>query len=122
MTGRASSLAPLRSSHLVRLLLAALLLCGCAGRGQPTSLTGKTVYRGMGVEQVQIVAAAGGREVGRTRSGYHGSWRLSLPPGRYLLSATGRAGAVALTGRLEVEVAPGRRDQLLLELAPADSP
>ena len=93
-------------------------------------VSGKTVFRGMGIEGAEVAAwplkpgAAG--PVDRTRSGYHGSFLLHLPPGAYRLEARavvprGRDDQV-LRGRLEPVAVPAdarRVDRLVVELAPA---
>lgn len=114
---------------------AALLLLSCAPRtGADATVSGKTVYRGMGVEgvaiEVQRLESGGWVRDAAVRSGYHGSFVARLRPGRYRLSArTGlpaaRGGTVWLLGTLEgLDVSPGTRrlDRLVVVLAPPERP
>ncbi len=92
-------------------------------------MSGKTAYRGMGIEGAEVVAwplaPEGSGPADRTRSGYHGSFLLHLPPGTYRLEARalvpkGRDD-LPLRGALQpVEVPAGtsRVDRLVVQLIP----
>jgi len=109
------------------LLLALFALGGCLREPGATTLSGKTVHGEMALEGALVTARPSddpsAPPAARVRSGYHGSWRLELPPGRYDLCAAfelprGR-GTLPVAGCLrEVEVPPGtaRIDRLLLTL------
>lgn len=124
--------------RLRRALALVLLLsvAGACGReaGRSAAVSGKTVYRGMAVEQVAVRAVrrsqGGEEEAGTARSGYHGSFVLRLPPGRYRIEASGTIprgpGDVLLKGvveDLEVPEGASRVDRVVVTLAPsADAP
>jgi len=102
-------------------LISVLLLL--AQPAYAATVTGKTVFRGMGVEEVRLIATVDGVEVARTRSGYHGSFRLALPEGVYELHGStvleSARGEVAVSGSIpDLRVGNGRIDRLVLELAP----
>lgn len=112
-------------------LLSFLCLLIACGRDNPdhASITGKVVYRNMGIEEVPIRALRrnGDRweEYTSGRSTYHGAFVFRVPPGTYRLVAGGDIPAgrkeIPLTGRSErIEVLPGTRriDRVLIELAP----
>jgi len=117
-----------------RLAAALLLLCtvGCAGRDTSVTVSGKTAYGELAVEGAVVTAlrleAGAWTAAAATRSGYHGSWVLRLPPGAYRLEAEGSlpaAGGATLTlsgVRTGVVVAAGqgRVDRLLIPLEPTD--
>ena len=92
-------------------------------------LTGKTVYAGMAIEEVQVrVLRLDGdqwKESASGRSGYHGSFIVKTNPGRIRLEARGEIfrnnKKIPLAGRVNVlEVPPGtpRMDRIVIELAP----
>jgi len=109
-------------------LLLALLLLACAGGKEPlVTVSGKTAYGEMAIEEVQVRAfretERGWVEQAAVRSGYHGSFVVDLPPGRYRLEARGRIFSfgkeIGLSGSLEpLEVPPGagRIDRLRIDL------
>ncbi len=117
---------------IILLALLSLLLCGCEGgserAGDRVTVSGKTIYKDMAVEEVSIHALRmeDGKwlEAGRTKSKYHGSFRLDLAPGRYKLEATGTLPGpmeTLLTGalpQLEVPSGQDRLDQVVIELVP----
>lgn len=84
-----------------------------------TVVSGKVAWNQMGVEEANITATRGGREEATFKSAYHGSWRVSLPPGVYTFTARYRVReGLNLKGDLEnVEVGGDRIDQLMLILA-----
>ena len=110
--------------------LLGLLPTACAERHTTTAVVaGKTVYRGMGVEEVQLEAfALDGRQsdvVATGRSGYHGSFSLRLPPGNYRLEGRGslpqqNRGALELGGQVTVDVPSDVRrvDRVVIPLGP----
>ncbi len=93
-------------------------------------MSGKVVYRGMGLEEVPIAVLI--REGGRWaraeegRSGYHGTFHLHLPPGEYALAVEVGGTVVGrpdlrLRGRVEgLEIGAGgqRLDRVVIELRP----
>jgi len=106
------------------------LLIAC-GRDNPdhASITGKVVYRNMGIEEVPIRALRWIEdrwvEYASGRSTYHGAFVFRVPPGTYRLEARGAIPEgrkeIPLTGGSErIEVLPGTRriDRVLIELAP----
>ena len=109
-------------------LLGSALFLGCSGTDTTTAVvSGKTVFRKMAVEEVEVTAYPldGGDpgSVVRGRSGYHGSFTLRLMPGNYRLVGKGSLphrdrGAMPLTGSVAVEVPPGARrvDRVVLPL------
>lgn len=112
--------------------LALLWACG-APRGDATVVSGKTVYRGMGVEEVRLevfpAAGRGAEPVARGRSGYHGSFALHLAPGRYQVAARGSLPGPGGSHRplvasqsLEVPAGSGRIDRWVVELGPPAPP
>lgn len=115
-----------------RLAVALLLLwvAGCLPRETSVTVSGKTAYGDLAVEGAAVSAlrleAGVGTPVGSTRSGYHGSWILRLPPGTYRLEAEGSlpaagGGALSLSGvlgRVHVAGDEGRVDRLLISLEP----
>lgn len=98
------------------------------------TVSGKTAYGDLAVEEAQIVAlgagAPDGAPVASTRSGYHGSWVLRLPPGTYRLEARASLPAaggatIQLFGALDglvLEGPSGRVDRVVLRLEPAAGP
>ncbi|MEK6697286.1 MAG: hypothetical protein AABY98_09080 [Candidatus Deferrimicrobiota bacterium] len=115
-------------SAIVVLLLFLLPACDWRGAGQVV-LTGKTVYAGMAIEEVQVrVLRLDGdqwKESASGRSGYHGSFIVKTNPGRIRLEARGEIfrnnKKIPLAGRVNVlEVPPGtpRMDRIVIELAP----
>ena len=115
---------------LVSSFLLFILLSGC--HPSPRDLTvvsGKTVYGDLALEDVQIeifrLEKSEWRYYSETRSGYHGSFRIHLPPGEYLLraSTTLKSGEdeLLLSGALQsliVKEAKGRMDQVVVGLFP----
>jgi hypothetical protein len=110
------------------LLLFQLSACDRGGAGQVV-VTGKTVYAGMAIEEVQIrVLRLDGdqwKESGSGRSGYHGSFIVKTNPGRIRLEARGKIfknnKEIPLAGRvsaLEVPSDTRRMDRIVIELAP----
>ena len=92
-------------------------------------ITGKTVYAGMAIEEVQVrVFRLDGdqwKESGYGRSGYHGSFIVKANPGRIRLEARGEIfkdnKKIPLAGRvtaLEVPSGIRRMDRIVIELAP----
>ncbi len=116
---------------LISALLAALISAGC--HPSPLSLTlisGKTVYGNLALEDVHIKIYnwehSRRQYFSDTRSGYHGSFRVHLPPGVYSLQASTmlRVGQneVLLTGALEelvVREAERRMDQVVIHMVQA---
>ncbi|GEM_PF-3300052 len=102
-------------------LLAVAVGCGPPRSGEVT-VSGKTVFRGMGVEEVgiRVYRAGEDEDVARTRSGYHGSFAVRLPPGRYRLEAVGTLpagrGRRELRGEAEVKVGDRRVDRVVIPL------
>ncbi len=127
--GTSGSIRPRRIS--AALLLPLLLLLSCRPSGEErVRVTGKTAFRGMAIEEVRVRALRrdgdAWREVAATRSGYHGSFVIDLPPGQYRLEATGEihfSGKPApLSGVVEdLRVPPGngRIDRVVVELSPS---
>ncbi len=115
-------------------LCIALFLAGChPSPGKLAVVTGKTVFGNLAVEGARL-------EIERwepnrwehhstSESGYHGAFRLHLPPGRYRITArkTVRMGTgeIAITGVLEgliVDRPRGRIDQIVIEMGPEGDP
>ena len=102
----------------------------CACRPAPAgtvTVTGKTVYQNMALEDAQITIyrreGSSWKFCSDTRSGYHGTFRVHIPAGRYQLAAskTIRMGSrdIYLEGALKelvIEEPGGRIDQLLIVL------
>ena len=93
-------------------------------------LAGKTVYRGMAIEEVRVrVFRLDGdqwKESASGRSGYHGSFTVRTDPGVIRLEASGEIfkenEKIPLAGRvsaLEVPSGIRRMDRIVIELAPA---
>jgi hypothetical protein len=110
------------------LLLFQLPACGWGGAGQVV-ITGKTVYAGMAIEEVQVLVLRldGDRwkESASGRSGYHGSFIVKTNPGMIRLEARGEIfkdnKKIPLAGRvtaLEVPSNIRRMDRIVIELAP----
>ena len=104
-----------------------LVLSACAGDREPAvTVSGKTVYHGMGMEEVEVRVSrwdGQGWAVHRSaRSGYHGSFIVRLAPGRYrleaetVLSSSRADDGTTIHGTAEVSVVRARIDQLLVEL------
>jgi len=93
------------------------------------AITGKTVYAGMAIEEVQVrVLRLDGdqwKESASGRSGYHGSFIVKTNPGTIRLEARGKIfknnKEIPLSGRVTaLEVPPNirRMDRIVIELAP----
>jgi len=94
-----------------------------------TLVSGKTVYGDLALEDVYIevyrLEQSRWRYFSDTRSGYHGSFRIHIPPGTYSLKAskTIRIGEdkVSVTGildKLEVKGSSRRIDQIVVIMVP----
>jgi hypothetical protein len=116
------------SRAIMVLLLFQLPACGWIEAGQVV-LTGKTVYAGMAIEEVQVlVLRLDGdqwKESASGRSGYHGSFIVKTNPGMIRLEARGKIfknnKKTPLVGRvtaLEVPSGTRRMDRIVIELAP----
>ena len=115
---------------LISCLLFALIQAGC--HPSPRNLTlvsGKTVYGKMAMEDADIVVyrwePSRWRYISDTRSGYHGSFRVHLPPGTYRFQASTtmrlQDEQISLSGTLEnlvVKKAKGRMDQVVILMVP----
>ena len=112
-------------------LLAGLLPFPSCGKNGPdlVKIKGKTVYLDMAIEETAVRALRWEKgqwtESAATRSGYHGSFVLRVPPGRYRLEAKGEIpqgpGTIVLEGHAELPDIPsaaGPVDRILIELAP----
>lgn len=93
------------------------------------AITGKTVYAGMAIEEVQVrVLRLDGdhwKESASGRSGYHGAFIVKTNPGRIRLEARGEIfkdnKKIPLAGRvtaLEVPSGIRRLDRIVVELFP----
>lgn len=100
--------------------------CDSRGAG-PVVVTGKTVYQGMAIEEVQVrvLRKDGGRwnETTSGRSGYHGSYQVRTESGTFRLEARGEiiAGGerISLEGRVDNLTIPPdvrRIDRIVIEL------
>jgi len=98
-------------------LAALLLFFGFSAAGEMVLVTGKTAYKGMGVEEVRILAGGDGFKE-EFKSTYHGTFRMELPPGEYNLTAVGELPGIRLTGHLALEVDEGvkRIDRVIINL------
>ena len=117
------------------LVLTALLLLACS-QSAPRKLTivsGKTVYGKMAMENADIAVyrwePSRWRYISDTRSGYHGSFRVHLPPGTYRFQASTtmrlQDEQLSLSGTLEnliVKKAKGRMDQVVILMVPVSVP
>jgi hypothetical protein len=110
------------------LLLFQLPACSW-GEVEKVVITGKTVYAGMAIEEVQVrVLRSDGdqwKESASGRSGYHGSFIVKTNPERIRLEAKGEIykdnKKIPLVGRVtDPEVPSGirRMDRIVIELAP----
>jgi Cd2+/Zn2+-exporting ATPase len=115
-------------SAIVVFLVALFSACDRRTAGQVV-LTGKTVYAGMAIEEVQIrVFRQDGsqwKESTSGRSSYHGSFLVKTKPGRIRLEARGEIykdkKKIPLAGRVDLlEVPPDtpRVDRIVIELSP----
>ncbi len=113
---------------IIALLLFMLPTCGWRGAGQ-VEITGKTVYAGMAIEEVQVlVLRLDGdqwKESASGRSGYHGSFIVKTYPGMIRLEARGEIfrdnKKIPLAGRittLEVPSGIRRMNRIVIELVP----
>lgn len=93
------------------------------------AITGKTVYAGMAIEEVQVLVLQWDgdhwKESASGRSGYHGSFIVKTNPGTVRLEAKGVIYKdnirIPLAGRVTaLEVPPGirRMDRIVIELDP----
>lgn len=93
-------------------------------------ITGKTVYAGMAIEEVQVlVLRLDGdqwKESASGRSGYHGSFIVRTNPGMIRLEAKGEIfrdnKKIPLAGRITTLEVPSnirRMNRVVIELAPA---
>lgn len=117
-----------------RILIAGLLLIlflglyGCRLSPHTTTLvSGKTVHKGMGMENVLIAVyrlePSGWQKQMETRSGYHGTFRFTATVGSYRLVArkelsVGR-GKIPLEGivnNLRIREGGGRIDRVVIDL------
>ena len=110
------------------LIMITFILAAC--HPSPRDLTlvsGKTIYGDLALEDVHIESyrwdQSQWRHFSDTRSGYHGSFRIHLPDGKYRLQAstTIRLGndEFSLSGTLEdlkVERDGGRIDQVVIRM------
>ena len=117
-----------RSGFCAIMVLLLFQLPACGGAGQ-VAITGKTVYAGMAIEDVQVrVLRLEGdqwKESSSGRSGYHGAFIVKTNPGMIRLEANGEIfkdnKRIPLAGRITVlEVPSGvrRMDRIVIELAP----
>ncbi len=112
--------------RMTPLLILALALALPACRPQPrelATLTGKAAYGEMALEGARVEAAPlDGSPAFATTSGYHGDFRLDLPPGRYRLTGSftlrRSTGDLPLTGSIGIALPPGRTNRVLLPLSP----
>ncbi|PLX42149.1 MAG: hypothetical protein C0609_09940 [Deltaproteobacteria bacterium] len=79
-----------------------------ASAGETVTVSGKTIFEGMGVEEVRILAEGGGMKK-EFKSTYHGTFRVELPPGVYTLKARGALPGLELAGDKSIEVKGGER-------------
>lgn len=100
--------------------LTVLLMVFAVSAAHAAVVSGKTVYRGMGLEGASVAAYDGETAIAETKSSYHGDFRLALPPGEYRI----RAGAVIpspggdypVKGSAPVTVAGDRVDRVVIEM------
>ena len=115
-------------------LLCAFILWGChPSPGTLTVVTGKTVFGDLAVEGARLEIDRWEQDRWQhhsaSESGYHGSFRLHLPEGRYRMAARKTlriaSGEVVVSGALEdlVVAGPrGRMDQIVIEMGPERDP
>lgn len=114
---------PAMPTPFVLLTASLLMVCQSVMGAEPPTVTliaGKTVYKDMGMEDVEITARHEGKQSFSAKSGYHGSFLMHLPPGVYEVKATGliRPGE-AVQGKIErLDIKPGttRIDRLVITL------
>jgi len=115
-------------SAIIVLLLFLVAACGGGAEGKVV-ITGKTVYAGMAIEEVQVrvFRLDGGqwKEAGSGRSGSHGSFIVKAKQGMIRLEARGEIfrnnKKIPLAGRvtaLEVPSGTRRMDRVVIDLAP----
>lgn len=132
LRSRRRSCLPWLLRGIVLLLLMPILAC-TGGKSPLVAVSGKTVYGEMAIEEVQVRAIreteTGWIEQARVRSGYHGSFVVDLPPGRYRLEARGRIFSfgteVPLSGtidELEIPADAGRIDRVRIDLTRVPQP
>ncbi len=92
-------------------------------------ITGKTVYAGMAIEEVQVrvlrLDEGQWKESASARSGYHGSFIVKAKPGMIRLEARGEIfknnKRIPLAGRITAPEFPSgirRMERIVIELAP----
>ena len=115
-------------SGIIVLLLFQLTACGGGADGEVV-ITGKTVYAGMAIEEVQVrvlrLDEGRWKESASARSGYHGSFIVKAKPGMIRLEARGEIyrnnKKIPLAGRITApEFPPGirRMERIVIDLAP----
>ena len=98
-----------------------------------TLVSGKTVYGELALEETYIevyrLEQSRWRYFSDTRSGYHGSFRIHLPPGTYNITTSKTIrmgqGEVLVRDKLEdlkIEEKSGRIDQVVILMVPASGP
>jgi hypothetical protein len=108
---------------IIVFLLLIPLACDNGSR-QEIIVTGKTVYKGMGIEGANVLASQKGVFSYETKSTYHGTFKFNLPPGEYTLTGSAKSlvageDEIELRGELPCVVVlkgQGRLDQLVVEL------
>lgn len=117
----------------VRIALLAAAVAAASCRPAPRELavvSGKTVYKGMGLENAQVHVfrwePLGWRHYTDTASGYHGSFLFYAPQGRYRLAADTtvklQTDEIRLEGtleRLEIGASVRRVDRVVVQLREA---
>jgi len=92
-----------------------------------TQVSGKTAYQGMGMENALITVyrqePSGWQKQTETNSGYHGSFRFSVPEGTYRLVArtevrmgTKRIPVEGTVNNLRIQGPGGRIDRVVITL------
>jgi hypothetical protein len=116
------------STLILAILLAWTFLTACQPSPRDTTVvSGKTVHGDLAIEnvllQVHLWEESGWKHIGDSQSGYHGSFRLHLEPGEYLITAEGSVRVdgkeKGLYGRLVplvVEEGVRRMDQVVIDL------
>ena len=115
-------------SAIIVLLLFQLTACG-GGEEEQVVITGKTVYAGMAIEEVQVrvfrLHEGQWKESASGRSGYHGLFIVKAKRGMIRLEARGEIfrnnKKIPLAGRITAPEVPSgirRMDRIVIELAP----